>query len=157
MEKQVRERSWGATVERFKRTQPQFVISHAKPQPSIRTVTTYDVVWDVRRFFHPIVEHNLIAFCELIDRAYRFIKDQPGASDCHDYVREIYRTTDRMKAQVRTCAFRSVDVLAQVAQRIFRGERDKEKLRDETNGDWIDCGAVCSMHQRRSLARIGSR
>ena len=69
--------------------------------------------------FHPIVEHNLIAFCELIDRdADRFIKDQLGASDCHDYVREIYRTTDRMKAQVRTCAFGSVDVLAQVAQRI---------------------------------------
>jgi hypothetical protein len=82
VEKQVRERSRRVSVERFKRTEPQFVISHAKPQPSIRTVTTYEVVWDVRRFFHPIVEHNLIAFCELIDRdADRFIKDQPGASD----------------------------------------------------------------------------
>jgi hypothetical protein len=68
-----------------------------------------------------------------------FIVKQPGTSEDLDYVREMYRARDKIKARVRSCAFRSVDVLAQAAQRMYRGERDKEKLREETKLRKLDC------------------
>jgi len=44
------------------RSGPQFVMTEQEQrQPSLRTVNVYDVARAVRRFFHPVVEHNLIA------------------------------------------------------------------------------------------------
>ena len=44
------------------RSRPQFVMTEQEQrQPSLRTVNVYDVARAVRRFFHPVVEHNLIA------------------------------------------------------------------------------------------------
>ena len=44
------------------RSRPQFVMTEQEQrQPSLRTVNVYDVARAVQRFFHPVVEHNLIA------------------------------------------------------------------------------------------------
>jgi len=44
------------------RSRPQFVMTEQEQrQPSLRTVNVYDVACAVRRFFHPVIEHNLIA------------------------------------------------------------------------------------------------
>ena len=43
-------------------SRPQFVMTDQEQrQPSLRTVNVYDVARAVPRFFHPVVEHNLIA------------------------------------------------------------------------------------------------